>query len=153
MGDLVFVTDSSKLHVFSLMGVCLASKDVDGYGESKKITVLEPYIYVNDVLDWEPLTYRMKFWDPTNPWFLLIPDMPSACPNPMCKFTYDRRNCPATCPACKALLGGKPKEGKKPRSKPPANLNNLTVALGDNIFSLQYHQHYRYPKIQDSNVV
>ena len=61
MGDLVFVTDSSKLHVFSLMGVFLASKDVDGFGESKKITVLEPYIYVNDVLDWEPLTYRMKF--------------------------------------------------------------------------------------------
>ena len=71
--------------------------------------------------------------------------MPSSCPNPICSFTFDRRNCPSVCPHCKALLGGKNKEEKNTAKREKAvNSCHVTVDLGSSLYSVQYHQYNRY---------
>ena len=70
--------------------------------------------------------------------------MPSNCPNPMCSFTFDRRNCPSVCPQCKALLGGKNKEQNTAKREKAINSRHVTVDLGSSLYSVQYHQYNRY---------
>ena len=59
-GNFVLVLDNTNIHVFSLMGIHLSSTKVDGYTTNKKIAVLEPFVSVNDVEDWEPIVYKIE---------------------------------------------------------------------------------------------
>lgn len=58
--NFVLVLDNTNIHVFSLMGIHLSSTKVEGYTENKKIAVLEPFVYLNDVEDWEPIVYKIE---------------------------------------------------------------------------------------------
>ena len=75
--------------------------------------------------------------------------MPNKCTNPMCAFTYDRRNRPEICPKCSVFLGPvKENNAKEKRKKKVAvqNPKHVTVDLGGGIYSVQYHQHSRFIK-------
>ena len=58
--NFVLVLDNTNIHVFSLMRIHLSSTKVEGYTENKKIAVLEPFVYLNDVEDWEPIVYKIE---------------------------------------------------------------------------------------------
>ena len=73
--------------------------------------------------------------------------MPNNCPNPMCSYTYDKRNHPETCPKCFASLGparGTAAKDKRSKSRATVNPKHVTVDLGSGLYSVQYHQHSRY---------
>ena len=70
--------------------------------------------------------------------------MPKSCPNPMCFFTFDRRNSPEICPKCMVLPSSSMKTNVKEKSRqkksvPLPNPKHATVDLGGGIYSVQYH--------------
>ena len=76
----------------------------------------------------------------------LLFQMPNKCTNAMCAFTFDRRNRPETCPKYFAFLGkptGAAAKGTGPKAIPATNPKHVTVDLGSDTYSVQYHQHNR----------
>ena len=62
------------------------------------------------------------------------------CINPECKFTYSRKTKPEFCPACSVLLGGT----YVAKAKKATTVVNDVVPVGQGIFSVRYHQDFRY---------
>ena len=59
--------------------------------------------------------------------------MPNKCPNPMCIYTFDRRNHPDICPKCSVFLGPPVKTNVKEKRKKPLSIPNpkhVTVNVG-----------------------
>ena len=69
--------------------------------------------------------------------------MANKCPNPMCTFTFDRRNLPEICSALLGTATGAKAKQKKQNYVVTANPKHVTVELGPGLYSVQYHQYNR----------